>query len=95
MPKDAILHVRIDPDDKAKAEELYANLGTSLSEAVRMFIKQSIKDNGFPFQPIASTGKGQMKAQGRLSVYAHQELRESERAAWIRSLDDKYETANR
>ena len=95
MSKDAILHVRIDPADKAQAEAIYANLGTSLSEAVRMFIRQSITDQGLPFHPTASLNKGQMHAQNRLHVYAHQEHREQEREAWIRSLSDKYETFNR
>ena len=95
MSKDAVLHVRIDAEDKARAEEIYGNLGTSLSEAVRMFVKQSIKDEGFPFEPVSSLDKGQMHAQNMLHAYAHQEHRESEREAWIRSLSDKYETFNR
>ena len=95
MGKDAILHVRIDPDDKEAAEKLYADMGTSLSEATRMFIKQSVRVNCLPFRPTTSIGKGRMKAQGILRMYAHHELREAEREAWIRSLSDKYETFNR
>lgn len=95
MSKEAILHVRIDPDDKAQAEQVYANLGTSLSEAVRIFIRQSIKDQRLPFHPTSSLNKGQMHAHNRLHAYAHQEHREQEREAWIRSLSDKYETFNR
>ena len=95
MSKDAVLHVRIDPEEKAQAEEIYANLGTSLSEAVRIFVRQSIKDQGLPFTPTSSANKGQMHAQNLLHSYANQEHRESEREAWIRSLSDKYETFNR
>lgn len=95
MGKDAVLHVRIDSEDKAAAEEVYANMGTSLSEATRIFIKQSVKANGFPFQPVNDSCKGGMSAQGALRMYAHREMRESEREAWIRSLSDKYETFNR
>lgn len=95
MTKDAVIHVRIDPDDKALAEQIYADAGSSLSEAIRLFVKQTIKVHGLPFRPTSSIGKGQMHAQGRLSVYAHHELREKEREAWIRSLSDKYETFNR
>lgn len=95
MGKDAVLHVRIDSSEKAAAEEIYDNIGTSLSEATRIFIKQSIKANGFPFRPVNDQSKGGMHAQGALRMYAHREMRESEREAWIRSLSDKYETFNR
>ncbi|MCH4184852.1 MAG: type II toxin-antitoxin system antitoxin, RelB/DinJ family [Eggerthellaceae bacterium] len=95
MGKDAILHVRIDPEDKTQAETIYGNMGSSLSEATRVFVRQSIISHGYPFRPTVSIGKGLMKAQGLLRVYAHHELRESEREAWIRSLSDKYATFNR
>ncbi len=95
MTKDAVLHVRLDPEKKACAEAIYASLGTSLSEATRMFINQSIQASGFPFVPHSSVGKGQLKAQGLLRSYAHTELREKEREAWIRSLSNKYESLNR
>lgn len=95
MGKDAILHVRIDPSDKEAAENIYADMGSSLSEATRLFIRQSIKVHGLPFNPTSSIGKGSMQAQGLLRVYAHHELREAEREAWIRSLSDKYATFNR
>ncbi len=95
MGKDAVLHVRIDSEDKAAVEAIYENIGTTLSEATRIFIKQSIKANGFPFQPVNDQHKGSMHAQGALHMYAHREMRESEREAWIRSLSDKYETFNR
>jgi DNA-damage-inducible protein J len=95
MGKDAILHVRIDSEDKERAEALYSDCGTSLSEAIRLFIRQSIKVNGLPFRPTSSCCKGRMKAQGILRIYANQKLREDEREAWIRSLSDKYETFNR
>ncbi len=95
MSKDAILHVRINAEDKEAAERIFADQGTSLSEAVRIFVKQSIKVNGLPFHPTSSEGKGGLHAQGRLEAYAHQEMREAEREAWIRSLSDKYEAFNR
>lgn len=95
MGKDAVLHVRIDTSDKIQAETIYENLGTSLSEATRMFVKQSIKANGFPFKPTNDKKKGKLSAQGALRMYAHREMRESEREAWIRSLSDKYESFNR
>lgn len=95
MAKDAIVHVRIDPEDKEAAEAIYKSMGTTLSEAIRVFVKQSIEHHGFPLYPVATTDKGKGKARGSLKMYAHRELREKEREAWIRSLSDKYETFNR
>ena len=51
MGKDAVLHVRIDSAEKAAAEEIYDNIGTSLSEATRIFIKQSIQGERLPVPP--------------------------------------------
>lgn len=58
MAKDVLLQVWMDPEDKRKAEELYRNLGTSLEEAVRIFARQSINDNGMPFRMALSKGEG-------------------------------------
>ncbi len=40
--KRAILQVRIREEDKQHAERLYDAMGTSLAEAVRLFVAQSI-----------------------------------------------------
>ena len=45
-----MLAVRIDPDVKAKAEKLYASFGLNLSDAVSMFIHQSLLVKGLPFE---------------------------------------------
>lgn len=95
MTKDAIVHVRIDPDDKEAAEAIYKSMGTTLSEAIRVFVKQSVIVRGYPIYPVVAVNKGEGRAESILHAYAHHELREKEREAWIRSLSDKYETFNR
>lgn len=49
MAKEATLQVRMDADLKEQAEALYKRLGTSFSEAVRMFARQSVQENAMPF----------------------------------------------
>ena len=49
MAKEAVLQVRMDADLKNKVEELYKEMGTSFSEAVRIFARQSLNDNAMPF----------------------------------------------
>lgn len=92
MSKDAILHVRIDPADKQAAEEIFERMGTSLSEATRMFVHECARSRGLPFQPSNGSKKGQGKAKGALANYADKASREKERKAWIRSLRKSYET---
>lgn len=49
MSKEAIMQVRMDSAIKEKAEKLYASLGTSFAEAIRIFAAQSIEENRMPF----------------------------------------------
>lgn len=50
MAKTADLHIRIDPETKTGAEQLYAAFGITLSDAVTMFLRQSIFAGGLPFE---------------------------------------------
>lgn len=42
--------IRMDSELKAQAEALFAELGMSLSTAVHIFIRQSLREGGLPFQ---------------------------------------------
>ena len=49
MAKTASLNIRIDPSTKANAEALFASFGITLSEAVTIFLNQSLMEGGLPF----------------------------------------------
>ena len=51
MAKTANLNIRIDPDVKARAEELYSSFGMTITEAVNVFLHQSLLEYRLPFQP--------------------------------------------
>ncbi len=70
MAKEATLQVRMDADLKEKVEALYRDMGTSFAEAVRIFAKQSIQENGMPFVVTANP----KNTYGRLSQYADSSL---------------------
>lgn len=48
----SLLQVRIDDDLKAKATQIYSELGLDISSAVRMFLKRSVLENGIPFSMV-------------------------------------------
>ena len=50
MAKSANLYARIEPDLKEKAESILTALGIPASNAITMFYKQIILQNGLPFE---------------------------------------------
>ena len=50
MPNTANLSVRIDPELKAQAESLFADLGMSLTTAITVFFRQAVRENRIPFE---------------------------------------------
>lgn len=55
MPMDATVQIRMDKELKSQVEELYRSLGTSFTEAVRIFAQQSVREGGMPFRPELRT----------------------------------------
>ena len=50
MTKTANLHIRIDPETKSNAEQLFSSFGITISDAVIMFLRQSLMVRGLPFE---------------------------------------------
>lgn len=44
------INIRVDSDVKNNAKEIFAELGMDLTTAVNIFLKQSIRDHGIPFE---------------------------------------------
>ena len=45
------IHIRVDKVVKSEAEELFKNMGISISSAVNMFFRQALAEQAIPFQP--------------------------------------------
>ncbi len=60
--KTAIFQMRINPEVKAQVEEIYANCGLTLTDAVNIFIQQSINVEGLPFI-VTQNSKEALKQQ--------------------------------
>ena len=44
------IQLRVDDDLKAKSDELFKDLGTDTTTAIRMFLTRALAVNGFPFE---------------------------------------------
>ena len=44
------ISIRMDTDLKAQAEKLFAALGMNISTAFNVFVRQSLREGGLPFQ---------------------------------------------
>ncbi|MCL2826593.1 MAG: type II toxin-antitoxin system RelB/DinJ family antitoxin [Eggerthellaceae bacterium] len=52
MPRSAVLNVRIEPEVKADAEKLFGSFGLTVTDAVNVFLRQSLMHGGFPFEIV-------------------------------------------
>lgn len=60
MAKTSIISTRVDPDLKAKVENILTQLGLSTTQAITSFLRQVELQNGLPFQvkiPNETTSK--------------------------------------
>ena len=87
MVKEAVVQVRMDSDMKEKVEALYARMGTTFSEAVRIFAAQSLLVGGMP---LAIKAYPQKTAYGLLAQYGDANLRERESEGFALAMKEKY-----
>lgn len=50
MAKSAHLNIRIDPETKSGAEQLFSSFGITVTDAVNIFLRQSLMVGGLPFE---------------------------------------------
>ena len=50
MAKTDVLHIRVEPNVKKRAEETLNDLGLSITEAINVFLNQVILQDGIPFE---------------------------------------------
>jgi len=68
MPKTEMIRARVEPDLKHEAEEVFAALGLSATEAITLFYKQVSLHHGLPFEvkiPNATTIEAIRQAQSK------------------------------
>ena len=92
MEQEAVLQIRMNPEMKEKVEALYARMGTTFAEAVRIFAAQSLLADGMPLTVRAYPRKG--SAYGMLAQYANPELRKRESEGFALAMKEKYGDAD-
>jgi len=68
MPKTEMIRARVEPDLKHEAEEVFATLGLSATQAITLFYKQVSLHHGLPFDvkiPNAATREAIRQAQSK------------------------------
>lgn len=73
--------IRMDEELKAQADELFNDLGLSLSSAITMFAKQAVREQRIPFE-IKRTGTTIQTATDSSVEKLSKELIEKNRAAY-------------
>ena len=71
MTQSTMLHVRVDAATKAQASAALAELGLSVSDAVRIFLKRVVNDQAFPLElkvPNAATRAAMAESQALLEA---------------------------
>lgn len=83
-PKTATFQMRINPEVKQQVEEVYAQQGLSFTDAVNIFIQQSLNANGLPFL-VSPENEAFLKAKAfrRLAEEAQKGWDSAERDGWV------------
>ena len=89
-PKTAIFQMRINPDVKQRVEDIYARQGLTFTDAVNIFIQQSLNMGGLPFL-VSPENEAYMKdkAMRRLMAEIQRGWDSAEKDGWV-SEEDAY-----
>lgn len=83
-PKTSTFQMRINPEVKRRVEAVYAKQGLSFTDAVNIFIQQSLNENGLPF--LASPANAEFmrtKAMRRFLDEAQRGWDSAEKEGWL------------
>ncbi len=82
MTKTAVITTRIEPEIKQEAENILAQLGIAMSQAMSMYIRQLVLQRGLPFR---------VQIPNQETMAAIQESKNPENLPVFDNLDDLFE----
>ena len=99
MTKTANLNIRIDPQTKQGAEKLFSAFGITISDAVNIFLRQSLMVGGLPFEmkQIRYNTETEAAMQEARDIMSGKKKSKSYRSAdeLFMELDEEYKTESR
>ncbi len=82
--KTATFQMRINPEVKRQAESLYASYGLTLTDAVNIFIQQSLREEGLPFlMSPENEAYWKSRAMERLMAEVEQGWQSARKDGWL------------
>ena len=83
-PKTATFQMRINPEIKERVEQVYANYGLNLTDAINIFIQQSLNMDGLPFL-LSPENREYMKAKAMKHLMAELDAswRSAQEDGWV------------
>ena len=83
-PKTAMFQMRINPEIKREAEDVFSAYGLSLTDAFNIFLQHSLNSNGFPFL-LSPENAEYMKSKAAAQLMAEIEKgwKSAEEGGWL------------
>ena len=86
--KNGTFQMRINPDVRRRAEEIFAECGLTLSQAFHLFLQQSINVGGLPFLVVRDGGETlRHEAERRLFDAIREGEESAARDGWVSERD--------
>lgn len=94
-PKTTTFQMRINPEVKQRVEQVYTNYGLNLTDAINIFIQQSLNMDGLPFL-LSPENKEYMRAKAmkRLMAELDASWSSAEQDGWISEEDALHQLEN-
>ena len=82
------IQIRVDDDLKVKSDNLFKELGTDTTSAIRMFLTQAVAYNGFPFEIKKRSSNPYGTLSERELLQKLELSRNHEKQGLVRNVDD-------
>ena len=84
------VRLRVDEKLKENAENVFHGMGMTISEAIRVFLTQSVNSDGLPFRPhLKRPNKISMEAFSEMDSGEYTELSQAEFSSYLKEDDDE------
>ena len=84
------VRLRVESELKKNAESVFQNMGMTMPEAIRIFLKQSVNSSGLPFRPhLNMPNKDTIQAFESVRAGEFEELSEANFSNYLKRLDNE------